>query len=113
MNKVATAVQLRFNVYASQTLKDETKKRLAAISGSRMTKGGVLVIEASRFRTRAQNRADARRRLEELVARALKPPGKRRKTSVPGRSKQKRLESKKKRAQIKAYRKKVRRDRDD
>ena len=108
VNKVATAVQLRFDVFASRTLKDHTKRRLAAISGNRMTKDGILLIEASRFRTRAQNRADARRRLEELVLRASRPERKRRKTSIPRRSKRKRLENKKKRAQIKAYRKKVR-----
>lgn len=113
VNKVATAVQLRFNVNASNALDQKTKQRLIALCGNRITKDGYLLIKASRFRTREKNRQDARRRLEELVVRASSEPRKRKATKVSFGAKKKRLENKRKRAQIKAYRKKVTGTRDD
>src|SRR5512132_616810 len=79
VNKVSTAVQLRFDVNGS-SLPDEVKTRLVTLSGSRMTADGVLVIDAREYRTQAQNREAARRRLVELIARATRKPKKRRPT---------------------------------
>lgn len=103
VNKVATAVQLRFDVNAS-SLPDEIRQRLAALAGSRMTEAGVLVIEAREHRTQAQNRDAARERLVMLIRRAAHQPKKRRPTK-PGRAaKEQRLASKKRRGVIKARR---------
>src|SRR5215813_8407242 len=74
VNKVATAVQLRFDAARSPSLSDEVRHRLRAIAGSRMTDEGVLVIDARAFRTQAQNREDARERLADLIRRALVRP---------------------------------------
>ena len=74
VNKVATAVELRFNVRASPSLKDDVRKRLTALAGRRMTDEGVLVIRADRFRTQERNRDDARQRLVDLIAEAAVPP---------------------------------------
>lgn len=103
VNKVSTAVQLRFDVNAS-SLPNEVKTRLMAIAGSRMTMEGVLVIDAREHRTQAQNREAARARLVEFIERATHRPKKRRPTKPGKAAKEKRLESKKKRGAIKAGR---------
>ena len=82
VNKLATAVQLRFDV-ARSTLPADVRNRLARIAGKRLTADGVLVITAQRHRTQARNREDARERLIELIRRAAAPPVPRRPTRVP------------------------------
>ena len=78
VNKVATAVQLRFDVSGSRSVPEEMRERLARLAGRRMTGEGVLIIEARRFRTRERNRRDARDRLVELLRRAAEPARSRR-----------------------------------
>jgi ribosome-associated protein len=103
VNKVSTAVQLRFDVNAS-SLPDEVKTRLIGLSGSRMTTEGVLVIDAREHRTQVQNREAARARLVALVEQATHRPKKRRPTRPGKAAKEKRLTSKKRRGEIKAGR---------
>lgn len=104
VNKVATAVQLRFDVDNSSSLSDEVKGRLTRLAGSRMTEEGVLVIEARRYRSQEKNREDARERLALLVRQALRKPTPR-KATRPGRAaRQRRLDSKKKRGELKRTR---------
>jgi ribosome-associated protein len=107
VNKVATAVQLRFDVSRSRAIDDEVRARLTAIAGSRMTAEGVLVIDARRHRTQAANREDARERLAELIRRANVRPVRRHKTRPSRASKQQRLESKRLRADTKQRRRSV------
>jgi ribosome-associated protein len=104
VNKVETAVQLRFDVGASPSLSDEVKRRLERLAGSRMTRERVLVITAQRHRTRERNRADALQRLVELIGRAAVPPKPRRPTRPTLASKKRRLEEKKRRSGIKDLR---------
>src|ERR1700690_86861 len=102
VNKVSTAVQLRFDVARSPSLPDDVRGRLVKLAGRRMTKGGELVIVANQFRTQERNRDDARTRLIELIARAAEPPPPpRRKTRPTRASKERRLTDKKRRADIK------------
>lgn len=103
VNKVATAVQLRFDVNAS-SLPDEVKGRLRHLAGKRLTSEGVLVIEAKQFRTQEQNREDAMARFVEIVKKATIKPKARKKTKPTAASKEKRLESKKQRSKIKQVR---------
>jgi ribosome-associated protein len=103
VNKVATAVQLRFDVNAS-SLPDEVKTRLISLSGSRMTTEGVLVIDAREHRTQGQNRETARARLVALIGRATHRPKRRRPTKPGKAAKEKRLTSKKRRGEVKAGR---------
>jgi ribosome-associated protein len=103
VNKVATAVELRFNIFKS-SLPDDVKLRLIALAGSRLTDEGVLLIDSRTFRTQAQNREAARERLAELVRKALVKPKTRRKTKPSKAAKQKRLESKKRRSDVKSLR---------
>jgi ribosome-associated protein len=103
VNKVATAVQLRFDVQTS-TLPDEVKARLRHLAGKRMTGEGVLMIEARRFRTQEQNREDAIQRLVELVRKSLVEPKQRKKTKPSAASKEKRLKEKKRRGENKKLR---------
>jgi ribosome-associated protein len=103
VNKVSTAVQLRFDVNAS-SLPDEVKTRLIGLSGSRMTTEGVLVIDAREHRTQAQNREAARTRLVGIIERATHRPKKRRPTRPGKAAKEKRLTSKKRRSEVKAAR---------
>ena len=103
VNKVATAVQLRFDVAGSPSLPEPVRARLIDLAGSRMTKEGVLLISAKRHRTQERNRQDAQDRLLALLRRAARPPKPRRKTrpSKAAREKRmhaKRLQSDKKRA---------------
>ena len=110
VNKVATAVQLRFDLANNTSLRQEVKDRLEKLAGRRLTGDGVLVIEARRFRTRERNRQDARERLAELVRRALVPPRPRKKTRPSKRAKQSRLDDKKRRSKRKESRRKPTRD---
>jgi ribosome-associated protein len=103
VNKVATAVQLRFDVTAS-SLSDDVKRRLIHLAGNRMTSEGVLLIEAKRFRTQEQNREDAVQRFVELVRKSLVKPKARRKTKPTLASKEERLKEKKRRGEIKKIR---------
>ena len=110
VNKVATAVQLRFDVSNSPSLEADVRARLMKIAGSRLTTDGVLVIDSREFRTQAQNREAARERLVELIRQATIKPKKRRKTRPSGASKLKRLESKRHRSDTKQRRRTAGRD---
>jgi ribosome-associated protein len=101
VNKVATAVQLRFDVRNSPSLADEVKGRLLRLAGKRVSADGILVIEAKRYRTQEQNRADAIARLTMLIQKALETPKKRTATRPSLSAKIKRVESKKRRGEIK------------
>jgi ribosome-associated protein len=104
VNKVASAVQLRFDVAASPSLSEPVKARLRTLAGKRLTQDGVLVISAQRFRSQERNRQDALARLIDLIRRAAVPPTPRRKTRPTLASKRRRLESKSRRARIKSLR---------
>jgi ribosome-associated protein len=107
VNKVATAVELRFDAARSLAIGDDVRERLRAIAGSRMTADGVLVIDARRHRTQAQNRQDARDRLVDLLRHAAAKPKRRRKTRPTAASRHQRFESKRRRAATKYARGKV------
>ena len=107
VNKVATAVQLRFDVERSPSLNDEIRARLRAIAGSRITNEGVLVIDARTHRTQADNREAARERLADLLRRASVRPKRRRKTRPSAASKERRLTSKRSRSDTKRGRRTV------
>ena len=109
VNKVATAVQLRLDVYALR-LPVEVFKRFKQLAGSRMTAKGELLLTAQRHRTQEANRQDARDRLSELIEEAFKLPEKRAKSRLNRINKTERLEGKKKRGAVKAGRGKVRLD---
>jgi ribosome-associated protein len=104
VNKVATAVQLRFDAARSPALDEQTRQRLRALAGSRMTDEGILVIDARSHRTQAQNREDARARLAELIRQALVRPKRRRKTKPGAGAVQRRLDTKKRRSETKRNR---------
>jgi ribosome-associated protein len=104
VNKVATAVQLRFDVIDSPSLPDDVRDRLIHLAGKRMTEDGVLVIEARRYRTQDRNRKDAIDRLISLIQKATVPPKSRRKTKPTPASKERRLEDKRRRSKIKRRR---------
>lgn len=106
VNKVATACQLRVDVWALG-LQPETYRRLKLLAGSRLTAGGTLVLTARRHRTQEQNRADARARLAELLAEAEKREARRVKTRPSRAAKAKRVDEKKGRATVKAGRRRV------
>ena len=101
VNKVATAVELRFDALASPALTDAIRARLRVVAGRRMTQDGVLVITAQRFRTQDRNRADARERLVELIRAAAVPPVYRVATRPTLGAKQRRLTGKAVRAGVK------------
>ncbi|MGD9914641.1 MAG: alternative ribosome rescue aminoacyl-tRNA hydrolase ArfB [Rhizobiaceae bacterium] len=108
VNKVATAVQLRFDAANAAGLPERVRERTLALAGSRATKDGVIVIEAGRFRTQERNRDDARQRLAEIVARAAEPPPPpRRKTKPTKGSVERRLQSKAGRSTVKKMRGRV------
>jgi ribosome-associated protein len=104
VNKVATAVQLRFDVLNSPSLTTDVKMRLMKLAGKRMTDTGILIIEAKIFRTQEKNREDALRRLADLVKKAGERPKLRHKTKPTLASKEERLKGKKKRGDIKKNR---------
>ena len=101
VNKVASAVQLSFNVAASPGLTEAVRAALIKLGGTRVSKDGVLTLTARKFREQERNRADARERLTELLREAATPPKPRRATRMPKAAKRKRLDSKKRRAGIK------------
>jgi ribosome-associated protein len=106
VNKVATAVELRFNAAAS-ALSDEVKSRLAALAGKRMNADGVILIDSREYRTQAGNREAARRRLVALIRRAIRRPRPRKATMPTTASRERRLQAKGRRARVKAQRSRV------
>ena len=106
VNKVASAVELRFDVAHSPSLPQPVRERLMRLAGKRLTQEGVLVIQARRHRTQDRNRADARQRLAELIRSALAAPKPRRATKPTKASKQRRVEGKKSRGAVKRMRRK-------
>ena len=107
VNKVATGVQLRFDVANSLSLPNEVRENLFVLARRRITKEGVLVIDARRFRTQGANRQDAMERLIELIRKAAQKPQIRRKTRPTLGSKMRRLETKRRRAQVKRLRSQI------
>jgi len=111
VNKVATAVQLRFDAASAPGLPERVRERAIKFAGQRATKDGVIIIEASRFRTQEQNRADARARLSALLAKAAEPPPKPRKKTKPSKGAiERRLKEKAGRSGVKKMRGKVQGD---
>lgn len=104
VNKVATTVQLRFDVANSRSLPEEVRQRLISLAGNRITEDGILIIDARRFRTQSRNREDAIARLVELIRNAAQRPKIRRKTRPTLTSKIRRLESKRRTAESKRVR---------
>ena len=109
VNKVSTAVELRFNLAANHSIPPPAKARLVKLAGRRLTGDGILILQADRFRTQEMNRSDARKRLVELIAQALIAPKPRIKTKPTRGSKERRLKSKIVRSGVK----KLRQARDD
>jgi len=107
VNKVSSAVQLRFDARRSPSLPNDVAIRLMRLAGSRLTQDGVIVITAQRFRTQERNRADALERLVELVRQATERPKPRVATKPSGAARAKRLEGKAKRSGVKAMRGRV------
>ena len=104
VNKVATAVQLRFDVANSPSLPEEVKARLIKLAGKRVTQDGILIIEARRHRAQEANREDAIRRLSELVRKALEKPRLRKATRPSQAARETRLREKKRKGEIKRTR---------
>jgi ribosome-associated protein len=107
VNKVATAVQLRFDAAHSASLPGEVRERLRRLAGAQVTAEGVLVIDARRYRSQARNRADAFERLADMLRRAAVPPKPRRPTRPSKGVKEKRLEAKRRQSQRKRLRREV------
>ena len=107
VNKVATAVQLRFDVKNSPSLPNIVRTRLIGLAGRKITEDGILIIHAKRFRTQERNRQDARERLVELIRKACEPPKTRRKTRPTRASKERILAAKRHKSQIKKLRRSV------
>ena len=105
VNKVATAVQLRFDVKNSPSFPDEVRVRLMQLAGKRLTETGEIIITARRFRTQVGNREDALNRLVELIRKAAQTPKPRRKMKASRLSKWQRLQAKRQRSEIKQQRK--------
>lgn len=112
VNKVATAVQLRFDVAGSPSLPDDVRERLMRLAGRRVTAEGELILEARRYRSQERNRRDAVDRLVALIVRAAEPPKARKKTKPTKASKKRRLDEKSRRSSIKKARGRVSRDDD-
>jgi ribosome-associated protein len=109
VNKVATAVRLRFNVRGSSSLPLDVRERLERLAGNRMTQEGVLILQAQQHRSQERNRRDAFERLVGLIRQAARQPRRRRRTRPTAASRRRRLEAKRHRAEIKRLRRKVRR----
>jgi ribosome-associated protein len=107
VNKVASAVQLRFDVNGSPSLPDDVRERLTKIAGNKITENGILIIEAKRRRSQYQNRQDAISRLAAMIRKAAEKPRKRHKTKPPAEAKKRRLEMKRRRSEIKKMRKPI------
>ena len=106
VNKVSSAVQLRFPLERTKVLPDDVRRRVRILAGRRVTADGWLVIEASRFRSQARNRDDARARLIELIRKAAQPPKPRKRTRPTVASRERRLQAKRTRARTKQGRSK-------
>jgi len=106
VNKVASAVQLRFDVAGSPSLPERVKQRLRSLSGQRMTDDGVLIIEARRHRSQHKNREDALDRLVALIRKAASPPKKRKTTKPTRAARERRLQQKRRRSEKKRRRRK-------
>ena len=106
VNKVASAVELRFDARNSPSLAPPVIRRLERLAGRRLTKDGVIVIRADRFRTQEMNRSDARERLAELIRESATPPKPRIKTKPPRAAKERRLKAKDVRGKVKQTRQK-------
>ena len=104
VNKVSTAVQLRFDVGNSPALPGDVRTRLIRLAGRRVTQDGILIIEARQFRTQERNREDAIGRLVELIRKAAEKPKPRKKTKPSKAAKERRIESKKRRGETKKMR---------
>ena len=104
VNTTSTAVQLRFDVRRSPSLPDDVRRRLERLAGSRLTRDGVLVLQAQSHRSQKRNREDALARLVDLIRDAARPPVPRKKTKPTRASKLRRLDSKKKHGALKALR---------
>ncbi|SLN75940.1 alternative ribosome rescue aminoacyl-tRNA hydrolase ArfB [Roseisalinus antarcticus] len=107
VNKVSSAVELRFEAARSPSLPEHAKRRLQRIAGRRWTKEGAVVVQVSEERSQARNRETARERLRELIRKALERPKRRVPTRVTPSQKRKRLEAKKARSEVKSMRGKV------
>jgi len=112
VNKVSTAVQLRFDVGNSPSLPDDVRERLVRLAGRRITEDGLLIIEARRFRTQNRNRQDAIDRLVQLIRKASERPRPRRKTRPTLASKRRRLGGKRRQGETKRMRQSVSRSED-
>jgi len=111
VNKVATAVQLRFDAAHASGLSERVRERAIKLAGQKATKDGVIIFEAGRFRTQEQNRADARARLTALIAKAAEPPPKPRKKTRPSKGAiERRLKAKAGRSTVKKMRGRVERE---
>src|SRR5690242_9518055 len=104
VNKVSSAVQLRFDARRSPSLPNDVAIRLMRLAGSRLTKEGVIVIVAQEYRDQSRNREEARERLADLIRQAAVKPTPRRKTKVPKAAKRQRVDEKKRRGSIKSLR---------
>ena len=104
VNKVSTAVQLRFDVGSSPSLPGDVRTRLIRLAGRRITQDGILLIEARQFRTQERNREDAIGRLVELIRQATQRPKPRKKTKPSRAAKERRIEGKKQRGKVKKMR---------
>jgi ribosome-associated protein len=111
VNKVATAVQLKFDARRSRSLPDNVRERLEQLAGRRLSGDGVIVITANRFRSQARNREDARERLFALIREAATPQKARRATRPPYASRVRRADDKRRRSRLKSLRQTA--DRDD
>ncbi len=107
INKVATAVKLKFDVVHSPSLPDDVRQRLLSLYRKRINKAGILIIDARRYRTQEQNRQDAVDRLVELIRKASKKPKPRKKTAPPYTAKIERLKAKRQRSEIKRLRSRI------
>lgn len=104
VNKVSTAVELRFNLAANRSIPDYARGKLKRLAGRRLTTEGIIVIQADRFRSQEQNRSDARERLQELVVEALERPKPRIKTKPSRGAREERIKTKTARGKVKKMR---------
>ena len=104
VNKVSTAVELRFNLAANTSIPDYARAKLKRLAGRRLTLDGVIIIQADRFRSQEQNRSDARERLKDLIAEALNVPKKRIRTKPSRAAKERRVDAKTTRRHVKKLR---------
>ncbi len=107
VNKVATAVQLRFDAVNSPSLPDDVRTRLIRLAGRRINRNGILVIEARHFRTQEKNREDAISRLADLIRKASEKPKPRKETKPSRAARERRIESKKQRGKVKQARRRA------